>query len=304
MNDKELNIVVEESDEELIRETDNIDKTMKTVVGYGFKQYSKEISHLKTLSPTETTKLFEEYKNGDLSAYNKIVEGNLKFVITIALKYVACGMDIMDIIQNGNLGLMRAIEKFDVGLGFTFLTYAGFWIKKSIRDAIDESSLIRKPAWVCTLEAKVKRMASKLTNDFGRNPTFEEIANACDIEVGKVEEVMTNQFDMVSLESKLGGDDSEDEGSFASIVDSNTETPDMIVVENELKEIVEEAVSKLSERQRYIITKRYGLFGEDKMTLEELSSELGISRQAVNQCEIKTLKALKRMPKIASLNIL
>lgn len=256
------------------------------------KKYFSEISRRNLLTAEEERDLAHRAKAGDKSARSLLVESNLRLVVSIAKRYSKRGMALQDLIQEGNVGLLRAVDKFDPDRGFRFSTYATWWIKQAITRAIaDKSRMIRLPVHVNELLTKVRREVRRLSSDLGRPPTIEELAQATQIKKEKVLQVMETSRDLLSLDSTVGtgfdstlGDLLEDD-----IMPAPTETATM----NLLKEDVDGLLTCLSEQEKAIIEMRFGLKDGNTRTLSQAGQVLGISRERARQIEAKAIRKLR-----------
>ena len=256
--------------------------------------YDAFIRSMPLLTAEEEVELGRRVKNGDKNAENTLVERNLRLVKNIARKYVGCGLDYDDLVQSGNMGLMTAVRKFDPEKGFRFSTYATWWITQGITREIGNSGRsIRIPVHVGEKLVKFKRMSAEFRGEHGRDPTPEEIAENFGMSVKTVEHYLKISRDPVSLDRKLGED--EDSSLFDLIPDENTATAEEEHERNvftaEMREIMEKS---LTERERYVVEKRYGIGYDRVYTLEEIGKELNVTRERIRQIEAKALRKLRR----------
>ena len=256
------------------------------------KMYLKDIGRIPLLSAEEELELAKRMADGDEIAKKKLSEANLRLVVSIAKKYMGRGMLFLDLIQEGNLGLMKAVEKFDHSKGFKFSTYATWWIKQAITRAIaDQARTIRIPVHMVETINKEVRVARRLLQEFGREPTPEEIAKEMGIEEEKVREIQKIAQDPVSLETPIG----EEEDSHLSdfIEDDQSKSPsdnvDNLALKNQLKELL----NTLTPRETRVLELRYGLGDGRPRTLEEVGREFDVTRERIRQIEAKALRKLR-----------
>ncbi|HSH17980.1 MAG TPA: RNA polymerase sigma factor RpoD [Candidatus Saccharimonadales bacterium] len=256
--------------------------------------YLREIGKIPLLSAEEELKLAYEIKAGDKDAKDKMAEANMRLVVSIAKRYVGRGLDLLDLIQEGNTGLLRAVEKFDPDKGFKFSTYATWWIRQAITRAIaDQARTIRIPVHMVETINKLLRTQRRLTQELNREPTNEEIAEAMEIEVDKVEHIMKIKQDISSLDASIR-DDEEDSVLSDFIEDEDTVTPEMSATSQLLKEQVKDILSTLTEREQKIIKLRFGLEDGKQHTLEEVGQEFSVTRERIRQIEAKALAKLRK----------
>ncbi|MBX5469957.1 MAG: sigma-70 family RNA polymerase sigma factor [Thermoleophilaceae bacterium] len=255
--------------------------------------YLKRIGRVPLLTREDEVRLARRAERNDMEAKNALVEANLRLVVSIAKRYTGRGLTLLDLIQEGNIGLIRAVEKFDWRRGFKFSTYATWWIRQAITRALaDQSRTIRIPVHMVERMNRVARVRRALLQKNGREPTPEEIAAEVEMTPERVEEILKFGQEPVSLEAPVGMDDGDAQlGDF--IEDSSSDGP-LEVVANRLREAdLQAALDMLPWRERRVLELRYGLAGEDPMTLEQIGSEVGVTRERVRQIESKTLMKLK-----------
>jgi len=256
--------------------------------------YLREIGKIPLLSAEEELELAQKVVSGDKRAKDKMAEANMRLVVSIAKRYVGRGLDLLDLIQEGNTGLLRAVEKFDPDKGFKFSTYATWWIRQAITRAIaDQARTIRIPVHMVETINKLLRTQRRLTQDLNREPTNEEIAEAMEIDVEKVEHIMKIKQDISSLDASVR-DDEEDSVLQDFIEDEDTVTPEESATGQLLKEQVRDLLSSLSEREQKILRLRFGLEDGKQHTLEEVGQEFSVTRERIRQIEAKALAKLKK----------
>jgi RNA polymerase primary sigma factor len=256
--------------------------------------YLREIGKIPLLSAEEELELAHRVVAGDKTAKDKMAEANMRLVVSIAKRYVGRGLDLLDLIQEGNTGLLRAVEKFDPDKGFKFSTYATWWIRQAITRAIaDQARTIRIPVHMVETINKLLRTQRRLTQELNREPTNEEIAEAMEIDVDKVEHIMKIKQDISSLDASIRDDD-EDSVLADFIEDEDTISPEESATNQLLKEQVKGVLSALSEREQKIIKLRFGLEDGKQHTLEEVGQEFSVTRERIRQIEAKALAKLRK----------
>jgi len=265
---------------------------MKVAAGDPVKMYLKEIGKVSLLNAAEEVELAKRIEQGDMRAKSKLVEANLRLVVSIAKRYVGRGMLFLDLIQEGNLGLIRAVEKFDYRRGYKFSTYATWWIRQAITRAIaDQARTIRIPVHMVETINKLSRTQRQLLQDLGREPTPAELATAMDLPVEKVQEVLKVSQEPVSLETPIGEEEDSHIGDF--IEDREATVPLEAASFALLQEHLRGVLGTLNERERRVIEYRFGLLDGHPRTLEEVGREFGVTRERIRQIESKTLAKLK-----------
>jgi RNA polymerase primary sigma factor len=256
--------------------------------------YLREIGKIPLLSAEEELALAKRVVDGDKDAKDKMAEANMRLVVSIAKRYVGRGLDLLDLIQEGNTGLLRAVEKFDPDKGFKFSTYATWWIRQAITRAIaDQARTIRIPVHMVETINKLLRTQRRLTQELNREPTNEEIAAAMEIEVDKVEHIMKIKQDISSLDASIRDD--EEESVLADFIeDEDTISPEESATNQLLKEQVKDMLSALTEREQKIIKLRFGLEDGKQHTLEEVGQEFSVTRERIRQIEAKALAKLRK----------
>ena len=256
------------------------------------KMYLKDIGRIPLLTPEEELQLAKDMADGDEGAKRKLSEANLRLVVSIAKKYMGRGMLFLDLIQEGNLGLMKAVEKFDYNKGFKFSTYATWWIRQAITRAIaDQARTIRIPVHMVETINKEVRISRRLLQELGREPTPEEIAKEMGIDEEKVREILKIAQDPVSLETPIG----EEEDSHLSdfIEDDQGKSPSDTVDSLALKNQLGELLNSLTPREEKVLRLRYGLDDGRPRTLEEVGKEFNVTRERIRQIEAKALRKLR-----------
>ncbi len=256
------------------------------------RMYLREIGKVPLLSPAQEVELAKRVEAGDPLAKKKIVDANLRLVVSIAKKYIGRGMLFLDLIQEGNLGLIRAVEKFDYRKGFKFSTYATWWIRQAITRAIaDQARTIRVPVHMVETINKMVRISRQLVQRLGREPTDDEIAAEMEIEEGKVEEIRRIAQLPVSLETPIGEEEDSQLGDF--IEDRDLPSPEESAAGHLLREQIEEMLGALSEREKEVLHYRFGLEDGRSYTLEEVGKRFGVTRERIRQIEAKALRKLR-----------
>lgn len=256
--------------------------------------YLREIGKIPLLNAEEELALAKKVVAGDKRAKDKMAEANMRLVVSIAKRYVGRGLDLLDLIQEGNTGLLRAVEKFDPDKGFKFSTYATWWIRQAITRAIaDQARTIRIPVHMVETINKLLRTQRRLTQEFNREPTNEEIAKAMEIDVDKVEHIMKIKQDISSLDASVR-DDEEDSVLADFIEDEDTISPEESATNQLLKEHVKDMLGSLTEREQKILKLRFGLEDGKSHTLEEVGQEFSVTRERIRQIEAKALAKLRK----------
>ena len=256
------------------------------------KVYLKEIGRVPLLTPEEEIELAIKIAEGDIQAKKRLSEANLRLVVSIAKRYLGRGMQFLDLIQEGNLGLIKAVEKFDYTKGFKFSTYATWWIRQAITRAIaDQARTIRIPVHMVETINKVKKVSTQILHEKGHEPSSEEIAEKLDISVEKVREIVRVAQEPVSLETPIGEEEDSHLGDF--IPDSDTPAPADEASHALLKEQLEEVLSTLTPREAKVLRLRFGLEDGKSRTLEEVGTEFKVTRERIRQIEAKALRKLR-----------
>ncbi len=255
------------------------------------RMYLKEIGKVPLLSPDEEIELAKKIELGDEAAKKKLAEANLRLVVSIAKRYVGRGMQLLDLIQEGNLGLIKAVEKFDYRKGYKFSTYATWWIRQAITRAIaDQARTIRIPVHMVETINRLVRTQRQLVRKLGREATPEELAKELDMPVDRVREIMKISQDPVSLETPIGEEEDSHLGDF--IQDDNVEVPADAATYTLLHEQLMEVLSTLTEREQKVLRLRFGLDDGRPRTLEEVGRQFNVTRERIRQIEAKALRKL------------
>ena len=284
-----------ESEVEKLSTSDNMEKLLEqggVQIDDPVRMYLKEIGRVPLLSAEEEKELAEKMAAGDEEAKNKLVEANLRLVVSIAKRYVGKGMFFLDLIQEGNIGLMKAVDKFDYEKGFKFSTYATWWIRQAITRAIaDQARTIRIPVHMVETIHKVSRYSRQMLQELGREATAEEIGEKMGISAEKVREIMKIAQDPVSLETPIGEEEDSHLGDF--IPDDDAPQPAEIASATILREVIERELHTLTPREEHVIKLRFGLYDGRSRTLEEVGKEFDITRERIRQIEAKALRKLR-----------
>ena len=275
--------------------TDDLEMALSTegiAIDDPVKIYLKEIGRVPLLSPEEEIELAQRMSTGDPYARKRLSEANLRLVVSIAKKYVGRGMQFLDLIQEGNLGLIKAVEKFDYTKGFKFSTYATWWIRQAITRAIaDQARTIRIPVHMVETITKVKKVSSQLLHENGHDPTPDEIAERLEMSVDKVREIMRIAQDPVSLETPIGEEEDSHLGDF--IPDDDAPAPSEAANHTLLREQLNEVLNTLTEREAKVLKLRFGLEDGKSRTLEEVGQRFEVTRERIRQIEAKALRKLR-----------
>lgn len=256
------------------------------------RQYLREIGKVSLLIAEEEIELAKRSEKGDRKAKDKLTESNLRLVVSIAKKYIGRGLSLLDLIQEGNQGLIRAVEKYDWRRGFKFSTYATWWIRQAITRAIaDQARTIRIPVHMVETINKLYRTSRRLMQELGREPTAEEIGKEAELEPDRVREIFKVAQEVTSLEAPVGEEKESMLGDF--IPDENTLSPVDQASKQLLKDHLDEVLDTLSDREARVLKLRFGLEGNKQMTLEEVGKVFGVTRERIRQIEAKALRKLK-----------
>ena len=268
-------------------ENDNSD-----VIPNSIKIYLKEIGKYPLLTREEENKIATAALNGDLEAKEKLINHNLRLVVSIAKKYMGRGLNLLDLIQEGNVGLIKAVEKFDVSKGFKFSTYATYWIKQSISYAIaDQTRNIRIPPHTIKLINSIQKVEQSFLHEKKRKPKQEEVADILNIDIKKIKNAYFWIKDTTSLDIVIGDDEDVTIGTL--IEDKSIESDFLSIEKKETSEVIENVLNTLSEREKTVIIKRFGLGGHKAETLDEIGKSLGLSKERIRQIENSALRKLR-----------
>lgn len=283
-------------EEELGEEELNNNQYFDDISDDSVRLYLREIGKIPLLNSEEELALAQKVVAGDKKAKDKMAEANMRLVVSIAKRYSGRGLDFLDLIQEGNTGLLRAVEKFDPDKGFKFSTYATWWIRQAITRAIaDQARTIRIPVHMVETINKLLRTQRRMTQELNREPTIEELAKELEMEPEKVEYVIKIKQDITSLDAGVGRDGEDEDSVLADFIeDEDTVTPEESATNQLLKEQVQSVLSTLSEREQKIIKMRFGLENGKSHTLEEVGQEFAVTRERIRQIEAKALAKLRK----------
>ncbi len=281
------------NEEEEIEIIDDVDVLEGVSTEDPVRMYLKEIGNVPLLTSEEEVELAKRVEQGDEEAKKKLTEANLRLVVSIAKKYVGRGMPFLDLIQEGNMGLMKAVDKFDYTKGYKFSTYATWWIRQAItRGIADTGRTIRVPVHMVETINKTLRMTRTLLQELGREPTPEEVAERLNVPVSRVREVLKISRDPVSLDTPIGEEDDSHLGDF--IEDDTVLSPADSATFSMLREELSTALESLTERERQVVRLRFGLEDGRARTLEEVGKEFNVTRERIRQIEAKALRKLRQ----------
>ncbi len=295
-NDHDNTILLEEEKDSDNMDDNNFNLESLNIPGIKIndpvRMYLKEIGRVPLLSAAEEIELAKRIEDGDEESKRRLAEANLRLVVSIAKRYVGRGMLFLDLIQEGNMGLIKAVEKFDYRKGYKFSTYATWWIRQAITRAIaDQARTIRIPVHMVETINKLIRVSRQLLQDLGREPTPEEIAKEMDLSTEKVREIMKIAQEPVSLETPIGEEDDSHLGDF--IEDQDALAPSDAAAYELLKEQLEDVLDTLTEREENVLRLRFGLDDGRTRTLEEVGKVFGVTRERIRQIEAKALRKLR-----------
>lgn len=282
----------EKAKERLEREIEILSKLGAAESTDPVRQYLREIGKVPLLSAEEEVELAKRFERREKFGKDTLIQSNLRLVVSIAKKYIGRGLSLLDLIQEGNQGLIRAVEKYDWRKGFKFSTYATWWIRQAITRAIaDQARTIRIPVHMVETINKLYRISRRLMQELGREPTPEEIAEEAEIEPDRVREIFKISQEVTSLEAPVGEDQESFLGDF--IPDESQLSPVDAASKQLLKDHLDEVLSTLSDREARVLKLRFGLEGNKQMTLEEVGRVFGVTRERIRQIEAKALRKLK-----------
>ena len=294
LNDLEIEVVAEEeesdSDSKPISEDLSVPKNIS--INDPVRMYLKEIGKISLLSLEEEMELSERVTKNDQEAKNKLAESNLRLVVSIAKRYVGRNLSFLDLIQEGNMGLMKAVEKFDAEKGFKFSTYATWWIRQAITRAIaDQAKTIRIPVHMVETINKLKRIQRQMTLELNREPTEEELSKKLELPIEKIREIIKIDVDPISLEKPTREDDDSCVADF--VPDDRNMSPEEYAVNEMLKDEISGTLKTLTDREEQVLKLRFGLEDGTCRTLEEVGNMFGVTRERIRQIEAKALRKLR-----------
>lgn len=286
-------------DEEIVKPASELEKELEALavipigeVSDPVRMYLREIGRVALLKFEQEIDFAKKIEKGDKASKKKLIEANLRLVVSIAKKYIGRGMSLLDLIQEGNQGLIRAVEKYDWRRGYKFSTYATWWIRQAITRAIaDQARTIRIPVHMVETINRYIRISRKLMQELGREPTREEVAEAMQVDVAKIREIIKVSQEPTSLEAPVGDEEDSHLGDF--IQDTTQPTPYDAATRQLLKEHMEEVLSTLSDREKKVLILRFGLDDGRPRTLEEVGREFAVTRERIRQIEAKALRKLR-----------
>ena len=293
MAEEVFNLTEEDILEVFDMEEDDTELDYSGIVEDSTRFYLKEISKIPLLTYEEEKALAIRVSNGDEEAINEMVRHNLRLVVAVAKKYKGCGLSLLDLIQEGNIGLIEGAKKFDLSKGYRFSTYATWWIRQKIGRALsNQSRSIRIPAHVAELTSRIKKVMGTMTQELGRTPTEEEIANRLGVEVDKVSVALDVSQAVASLDVPVGEDDDATVGDLQP--DNNAVNPYYNLVAEANQDIIDSVFDTIGEREAKILKMRFGIRPYNKAyTLAEVGEELGVTRERIRQLEVKALRKMR-----------
>ena len=266
------------------------------------KMYLKEIEEYKMLTPNEEIELAKEIDDSIPKAKEKFINANYRLVVSIAKKYRKESVDMLDLIQAGNIGLIKAVEKYDYRKGFKFSTYATWWIKQSITRYIDDcENTIRIPVHLHQRINFIKRKKQELSNELQREPSLDELAQACDMDPDKILEILKRDKNVVSLDTPIKDDE---DSSLVEFIPSDATLDDVVIYEVEqknLREKIDELLTGLNDQEQKVLRMRFGLDDDDPKTLEEIGKVFGVTRERIRQIEAKAIRKLRHPSRLKQL---
>ncbi len=292
LDDSDDSFMKDAEDEELDIDLDAVDLLEGIGTEDPVRMYLKEIGTVPLLSAEEELRLAKKKAEGDEYAKERLIEANLRLVVSIAKRYTGRGMSFLDLVQEGNLGLIKGVEKFDYTKGYKLSTYATWWIRQSVTRALaDQARTLRVPVHMVETINKMSKMQRKLTLELGYEPSVTELADALEMSEDKVMEIMQIAREPASLETPIGEEDDSNLGDF--VADSNVVTPEGNVESVMLREHIDALLGDLKERERQVIVLRFGLEDGHPRTLEEVGKEFNVTRERIRQIEAKALRKLR-----------
>ncbi len=281
-----------ESVDDLIMDTDRL---IDDIADDSVRLYLHEIGKIPLLTLDEENSIARRIIEGEQKAKDEMAEANMRLVVSIAKRYSGRGLDFLDLIQEGNTGLLRAVEKFDPDKGFKFSTYATWWIRQAITRAIaDQARTIRIPVHMVETINKLMRTQRRMTQKLNREPTMDELSKELEMEIDKIEYIMKIKQDISSLDATVGRDDDDDSVLGDFIGDDEARSPEESATYKLLQEQIDSILQTLSEREKKILTMRFGLGGTKSHTLEEVGQEFAVTRERIRQIEAKALAKLRK----------
>ena len=288
----EFGIEILADDQALPGDAPALDLTVRTVTGDPMRMYLREIGRVPLLTAAQEVSLARRIEHNDLDAKAALIEANLRLVVSVAKRYSGRGLSLLDLVQEGNLGLIRAVEKFDYRKGYKFSTYATWWIRQAISRAIaDQARTIRVPVHMVETINRLSRVRRQLLQDFGREPTVDELAAEMDLTPERLREVQKVALEPVSLETPVGEDDDSELGDL--VEDASVVAPPDAVDSLLCRRDVQDALAHLTSRERKVLELRFGLGGEEPRTLEEVGRRFGVTRERIRQIESRSLAKLQ-----------
>ncbi len=290
--DDDDDFIPDEEDEEENYDVDAVELLEGVGTEDPVRMYLKEIGTVPLLTPEEELDLAVKKAEGDQAAKSRLIEANLRLVVSIAKRYTGRGMSFLDLVQEGNLGLIKGVEKFDYTKGYKLSTYATWWIRQSVTRALaDQARTIRVPVHMVETINKMSKMQRKLTLELGYEPSIAELAEHLDMSQERVMEIMQIAREPASLETPIGEEDDSNLGDF--VADNNTLTPETNIEQVMLREQIDELLNDLKDREKQVIIRRFGLEDGHPRTLEEVGKEFDVTRERIRQIEAKALRKLR-----------
>ncbi len=282
--------------EDIVRTSISPDQLIDEIADDSVRLYLHEIGKIPLLTGEEELALAKQVVEGSQRAKDKMAEANMRLVVSIAKRYTGRGLDFLDLIQEGNTGLLRAVEKFDPERGYKFSTYATWWIRQAITRAIaDQARTIRIPVHMVETINKLLRTQRRMTQKLNREPTLDELSEELEMEVEKIEHIMKIKQEISSLDAAVGREGDDDDSVLGDFIeDEDTTSPEESATSELLREHIAEILSTLSDREQKIIKMRFGLGGGKSHTLEEVGQEFAVTRERIRQIEAKALNKLRK----------